>query len=214
MNDKYWAGGDAPNFIYLCGEYTCSPPEDRHFPFMVGAHFGARLFVIEHRYYGASQPMPDWSVESYQYLNSQQALADFARFLSEMNEDNVTRPTVVIGGSYPGAMSAWFRDKYPHLAVASWAASAVVQPMEDMWTYDEQVYLSLQNIGQWCADLLVNANIYATEQGILRNQGMANDIDPFLVGTPAEGMSTDDFLSYFGDFPAGSVQYGGSQDFC
>jgi len=54
-----------------------------------------------------------------------------------MNEDMPSRQTVVIGGSYPGALSAWFRDKYPQWAVASWAASAVVEPWEDMWSYDE-----------------------------------------------------------------------------
>jgi hypothetical protein len=54
INDKYWTDTSGPNFIYFCGEYTCSPPDDRHFPFMVGADKGARLFVIEHRFYGDS----------------------------------------------------------------------------------------------------------------------------------------------------------------
>jgi len=43
-----------------------------------------------------------------------------------MNADMPERKTIVIGGSYPGALSAWFRDKYPNIATASWAASAVV----------------------------------------------------------------------------------------
>jgi hypothetical protein len=54
INDVYWTDPSGPNFIYFCGEYTCSPPDERHFPFMVGASFNARLFVIEHRFYGAS----------------------------------------------------------------------------------------------------------------------------------------------------------------
>jgi predicted alpha/beta-fold hydrolase len=70
-------------------------------------------------------------------LNSEQGLADFAHFLTTMNADMPSRKTIVIGGSYPGALSAWFRDKYPNIATASWAASAVVQPLEDMWSYDE-----------------------------------------------------------------------------
>ena len=60
------------------------------------------------------------------YLDTQQALADIAEFLSAMNEDNIRRPTIVVGGSYPGALAAWFKTKYPHLAVAAWASSAVV----------------------------------------------------------------------------------------
>ena len=93
--------------------------------------------VIELRFYGSSQPCDDWSVACFSTLNSEQALADFAHFLSKMNEDMPERPTIVVGGSYPGALSAWFRLKYPHLTVASWAASAVVEPYEDMWSYDE-----------------------------------------------------------------------------
>jgi len=71
-----------------------------------------------------------------------------------MNEDKPDRPTIVVGGSYPGALSAWFRLKYPHLTVASWAASAVVEPLEDMWSYDEQVYLSTNEAGAWCSEFL------------------------------------------------------------
>lgn len=181
---------------------------------MVGANKNARLFVIEHRYYGASQPCDDWSVECYQHLNSEQGLADFAHFLTTMNADMPSRKTIVIGGSYPGALSAWFRDKYPNIATASWAASAVVQPLADMWSYDEQVYLSTHNIGPYCSETLVRMNVYATEQGILRNSGQPNAIDDIIVGTDAEGMLTTDFLSYVGDFPAGQVQYGSSKSFC
>jgi len=42
---------------------------------------GARLFIIEHRFYGESQPTADWSVENLALLTAQQALADIANFL-------------------------------------------------------------------------------------------------------------------------------------
>ena len=57
-------------------------------------------------------------------------------------------------------------------------------------------------------------NVYATEQAMLRNNGYENDIDAIIVGTPSEGMTSDDFLSYLGDFPAGYVQYGNTKGFC
>lgn len=56
INDKYFDESDknAPVFLYICGEYTCSIREDRLYPFMVGAARGARLLALEHRYYGKS----------------------------------------------------------------------------------------------------------------------------------------------------------------
>ena len=125
-NDVYWTDTSAPNFIYICGEYRCSVPETRLFPFMLGAEHGARLFVLEHRFYGDSQPFGDWSLDSLRYLSSEQALADLAYFLGEMNLDDPSRQTLVIGGSYPGALSAWFRARYPTIAFASWSSSGVV----------------------------------------------------------------------------------------
>lgn len=100
---------------------------------MIGAKHNARLLVLEHRYYGDSQPFDEWTYENLSYLNTEQALADIAYFLGTMNKDKPDRNTIVIGGSYPGALSAWFRERYPHIAMASWASSGVVQPLNDMW---------------------------------------------------------------------------------
>jgi len=133
INDKYWNDTASPNFIYICGEYRCSVPETRLFPFMVGASHGARLFVLEHRFYGDSQPFDNWNMTSLTYLSSEQAMSDLAYFLGAMNLDNPARQTIVIGGSYPGALSGWFRSRYPHMAIASWASSGVVQPIADFW---------------------------------------------------------------------------------
>lgn len=33
---------------------------------------------------------------------------------------------ITVGGSYPGALSAWFRSKFPHLTVGAIASSAVI----------------------------------------------------------------------------------------
>lgn len=136
-NDKYFDKENGPVFVNICGEYTCSVRPDRLFPFMLGAKHNALLIAIEHRFYGKSQPFEDWATENFQYLSAEQALSDLAHFLININKDKPSREVVIIGGSYPGALAAWFRERYPHLSVASWASSGVVYPLADMWKFDE-----------------------------------------------------------------------------
>jgi hypothetical protein len=88
-------------------------------------------------------------------LNSEQALADLAYFLtSEEAGYTEGKEILVIGGSYPGALSAWFRSRYPHIAKASWSSSGVVQPIIDFWKFDEQTYLSSVKSGELCPQMI------------------------------------------------------------
>ncbi len=65
------------------------------------------------------------------YLNSEQALSDLATFIQFIRKNklyNVDKDTkwVIVGGSYAGAMAAWFRSKYPHLSAGAIGSSGVV----------------------------------------------------------------------------------------
>lgn len=85
-----------------------------------------------------SQPFGNWTTEDLEYLSAEQALSDIATFIRlYFNVNDPPRKWVVIGGSYPGGMSAWFRARYPEWAVASWASSAPVQAISDFWEYDQ-----------------------------------------------------------------------------
>jgi len=86
----------------------------RQYPFEVVASMEPAYFALEHRYYGTSQPFKDWSVENLKLLNADQALADLAAFIDDQNRQfdekykGSTRKWIVVGGSYPGALAAWF----------------------------------------------------------------------------------------------------------
>jgi hypothetical protein len=63
---RYWVYEDyfdnktGPVFLYICGESTCKPPTDRSYPLQVCKEVSCLYYVLEHRYYGSSQPFGDW----------------------------------------------------------------------------------------------------------------------------------------------------------
>jgi Serine carboxypeptidase S28 len=75
--------------------------------------------VLEHRFYGQSNPYNDLSVQSLQVHTIQQAIGDLVYFaenvkLAMPGGDNVTpdvAPWILIGGSYAGALTAWTMAK-------------------------------------------------------------------------------------------------------
>lgn len=57
----------------------------------------------------------------------------------KLNKTKGENPWFVFGVSYPGALSAWFRLKFPHLTCGSLASSAVVQAVYNYTEFDQQV---------------------------------------------------------------------------
>ena len=130
--------------IYIGGEGPQGPASPRLFMYELAKEHKALMIALEHRFYGESRPTKDLSTKSLQYLTSQQALSDLAVFIEYIKEFNMnekdlksTPPLelrfstthsnfVVFGGSYPGNLAAWFKLKFPSLAVGSIASSAPV----------------------------------------------------------------------------------------
>ncbi|KAL5724361.1 lysosomal Pro-Xaa carboxypeptidase [Ranunculus cassubicifolius] len=131
ISSKYWNHG-GPIFVYTGNEGNIDWfAANTGFMLDIAPKFGALLVFIEHRFYGESLPFGKNSYKSSDqlgYLNSQQALADFALLITSLkhNLSSEASPVVVFGGSYGGMLAAWFRLKYPHIALGALASSAPI----------------------------------------------------------------------------------------
>ncbi|KAG6896631.1 hypothetical protein C0992_007037 [Termitomyces sp. T32_za158] len=82
---------------------------------LIAQQQNASTVVLEHRFYGLSNPKPDLSVESLRLHTIQQAAEDLAYFAKTVKlpmpgGDQVTpdkAPWILIGGSYSGALTSW-----------------------------------------------------------------------------------------------------------
>ena len=134
-----WRGHSKPK----TGPAECGVKDDLMFAFMVlilwlELNTMQNSFVaLEHRFYGESIPFGDLGLLNLKYLSAEQALVDIADFITSLNKDMKDRKVVVIGGGYPGALSTWFREKFPNYAIASWSSSGLVYPKEDFWEFDQ-----------------------------------------------------------------------------
>ena len=82
--EHYVPGG--PAFIMIGGEGEASPGWLNYGQWYKWAkENGAAMFLLEHRYYGQSQPTEDMSTENMRYLSSRQGLEDLAHFMTAMN---------------------------------------------------------------------------------------------------------------------------------
>lgn len=141
LNDFYSAGG--PAYLYICGEAECKGISNTTWLAEIARRTNGVIFALEHRYYGKSMPFGNQSMEdkNLKYLNSEQGLSDLAYFIQFANKNkiggvNSQTKWITVGGSYAGAMSAWFRSKYPHLTVGAIGSSGVVLAVEDFKAFD------------------------------------------------------------------------------
>ncbi|KAM0732821.1 putative serine protease F56F10.1 [Formica fusca] len=151
--------------------------------------FGAMCFYLEHRYYGKSHPTPDLSVKNLIYLSSQQALADLAYFIQNINIgykfSNETK-WIVFGGSYGGSLAAWMRAKYPHLVHGAVSTSGPLLAQIDFQEYFVVVANALKDYSQKCIDTVAEAyrelNILlhhvAGQQKIEKRFKLCDPVDP------------------------------------
>ncbi|EFJ32467.1 hypothetical protein SELMODRAFT_63867, partial [Selaginella moellendorffii] len=199
----YFEPQRGPMFLVMCGETSC-PGGYAQLTSDVAKEFGAAVVTLEHRFYGESSPFHNLTVDNLKYLTIQQSLLDHAEFIAfyqkvinakfQKDGDN---PWLVIGGSYAGALSAWFRLKFPHLVIGSWASSAVVHPILSYSAYDRQMGITA---GPECKRVLQNVTSIV-EKALLENgTAIKSFFDPNAVKVNV------DFLAYVAEIIAVAVR--------
>ncbi|OCH94429.1 peptidase S28 [Obba rivulosa] len=103
---------------------------------------GGLGIILEHRYYGASVPVANFTTDNLRWLNNDQALEDSAVFMTSVQipgiSENITapgRPWIYYGGSYAGARSAIMKVRYPDIVYGAIASSGVAHATLRDWRY-------------------------------------------------------------------------------
>ncbi|KAI0764283.1 peptidase S28 [Trametes elegans] len=107
--------------------------------------------VLEHRFFGYSNPYNDLSVQSLRVHTVEQAVEDLAYFAQNVQlpmpgGDQLApgkAPWILTGGSYGGALTSYTMSKKPDVFYAAYASSAVVEAIVDFWGYFEPIRESM-----------------------------------------------------------------------
>jgi len=154
VNATFWTMGN-PIFLMLGGEgpLGASSVGDHYILGTYAPIYGAMLVSLEHRFYGESIPKNSSSVDNLRLLNAQQALADAVYFRYWFTDLYKTPNSkwIVFGGSYSGALSAWARNKYPHVFQGSVASSGPVNAVED---FNQYLQVTANSLGTQCSSII------------------------------------------------------------
>ncbi|KAM5546725.1 putative serine protease EDA2 [Rosa sericea] len=208
----FFRPSDGPIFLRICGESACNGISNDYLT-VLAKKFGAAVVALEHRYYGKSSPFKSHSTENLKYLSSKQALFDLAAFRQyyqeslnlKLNKTKGENAWFVFGVSYPGALSAWFRLKFPHLTCGSLASSAVVEAVFNYTEFDQQIG---ESAGPECKAALQETN-RLVEQRLAANGKAVRG----LFG--ATQLDIDgDFMYFLADAAVIAFQYGNPDRLC
>eukprot|EP00331_Platyophrya_macrostoma_P013879 CAMPEP_0176422864 /NCGR_PEP_ID=MMETSP0127-20121128/9968_1 /TAXON_ID=938130 /ORGANISM="Platyophrya macrostoma, Strain WH" /LENGTH=598 /DNA_ID=CAMNT_0017803757 /DNA_START=203 /DNA_END=1999 /DNA_ORIENTATION=+ len=209
FTQRYWVDysawdGNGPALLYINGE-AAAESSPTGFAAIYGHNISAVMFTLENRYYGGSMPsdLTNFSMLS-EYLNVDIALEDLRSFMTFVESPKYLGRKLrwfIVGGSYSGALSAWFKQKYPSSVLAAWSSSGVVKAQFNFYDYDGHVGDMLPPT---CRDSIENVlNIFSDmwDNETTRPALLAK------FGVPSYFLKAD--MSYMlADAAAGAVQYG------
>nr|XP_020442276.1 thymus-specific serine protease-like isoform X1 [Monopterus albus]XP_020442287.1 thymus-specific serine protease-like isoform X1 [Monopterus albus]XP_020442296.1 thymus-specific serine protease-like isoform X1 [Monopterus albus] len=214
VNEAYWQHPDGPVFLFIGGEGPIFESDllGGHHVEMAEKH-RALLLTLEHRFYGDSINSDGLETENLAYLSSQQALTDLAVFHQYISQTfNLSRRNTWIsfGGSYSGALSAWFRGKFPHLVYGAVASSAPVEAKLDFSAYNNIVGLSLTNeaVGGSEKCLASVQEAFAAVEGALMGGNASQLAKDFgCCQIPKDLNDQIELMENLADIVMGTVQY-------
>ncbi|GER41869.1 serine carboxypeptidase S28 family protein [Striga asiatica] len=168
INDTFWDGpkGNFPIFVYTGNEGGIEWfAQNTGFMFEIAPVFRAMLVFIEHRFYGKSMPFGGSHKRAYSnsktlgYLSATQALADYATLILDLKKNLTAEncPVVVFGGSYGGMLAAWFRLKYPHVAIGALASSAPILNFDNItspYNFDDVITKDFRSESENCYQVI------------------------------------------------------------
>lgn len=169
------------------------------------------MIALEHRFYGESIPNGNVNTDNLKYLTVEQALADlsgFTDYYKTQVTESASVPWFVFGGSYPGALSSWYRAAYPDQSVGSLSSSGVVNCIIDYYGFDQSVSAAA---GNECADQI--KHIQSAFQRTI--EGSTGGLEYALSLFNCEkDMSATDFYYMIADSWSMTIQYSSKTAFC
>ncbi|XP_057968049.1 probable serine protease EDA2 [Malania oleifera] len=208
----YFRPNDGPIFLTICGETSCNGIANDYIS-VLAKKFGAAVVSLEHRYYGKSSPFKSLTTKNLAYLSSKQALFDLAIFRqyyqeslnAKLNKSDIENPWFVIGVSYSGALSAWFRLKFPHLTCGSLASSGVVLAVYNFTEFDQQIG---ESAGTECKAALQEINQLVEHRLAVNGKALKTSFGAAELDNDA------DFLYFLADAAVTAFQYGNPDILC
>ena len=119
-------------------------------------------------------------------------------------------PWITVGGSYPGALSAWYRYKYPHMTIGSIASSAVVNAFAYYPQFDQQMFLSANKSGDYCWKAINDTSAWV--ENVLKKEEEGAAFKAKFPG--ADKLSDVEFLFFWSDAIVEKIQYGSRTQLC
>lgn len=211
IDSSYAVGSGAPVIYLMPSEGEMSARAAAYYAQIYAKPLHAHFVAIEHRFYGKSQPYGDLSSEHLKTLTLSVALDDLARFQRHLMAEKDSKfqgKWIAIGGSYSGALAAFYRLRFPHLVAGALASSAPVFAKPSFEETDEH---ALTVLSPQCAAAVRMANQIA-EDAYLGDPGKFSAI---LKTFDAEDIRDPiDFINILSDVSYWAVQYGSHEEFC